>query len=464
LSGSAFRLPILLRSLWSEVRHPGFWGRALPLLALYGLGAWLLTSVPTTAGHPLPWAYALYHSLRFFTLDGYGFPTSPTPGLNALFWVVLLGAPALTASALLDAFLFLRRQLMSPALRVQRMRAPAVVCGYGSHGRVLVDLLVEAGWEVVVVDLGVPDTIDMLRVRDQLVPVVRGDMVAPETLRQAGVDRARMVWFSAGDPIVNLKAALVARDHLPGAPDRRLIPMVDEDELATVILRCFGGHGIEPFPQFEAAAEALVGTAGVQEALADQCRKSQEARVAIVGFGRFGRAVARALLPLLCDLQGAGEQAPHILEVIDRHATSRADELVPTLEAAGWRLEVGQCDAEDWATRVRREPPRLAFFCMDNDVLNLRCAARLLAVGQPVSVVLRLFNPPREGASPGPATISTWSVAALLRENIRAHFGGSDERASRNGAEERNGPEPVGDAAGRPAPRGADSTPANAPD
>jgi hypothetical protein len=103
-------------------------------------------------------------------------------------------------------------------------------------------------------------------------------------------------------------------------------------------------------------------------------------------------------------------------------------------------------------------------FCMDNDVLNLRCAARLLAVGQPVSVVLRLFNPPQEGAGPGAATICTWSVAALLRENVRTRFGGSDESASRNGAEERSGREPVGSAVESPATRGADPTPANAPE
>src|SRR5262245_28799143 len=117
----------LLRPLLRELRNPGLWWRVLPLIGLYGLGAWLLTRVPTTSGPPLPWPHALYHGLRFFTLDGYGFPTGRVRGLNILFWVVLLGAPAMTASAVLDAFLFFRKQLLSPVVRVQRMREPTVV-------------------------------------------------------------------------------------------------------------------------------------------------------------------------------------------------------------------------------------------------------------------------------------------------------------------------------------------------
>jgi Trk K+ transport system NAD-binding subunit len=399
------------------------WGRILPLAGVYGIGAWLLTHIPTTEGAPLPWPQALYQSLRFFTLDAYGFPKSPDRWLNGLFWFVLFAAPAITASALLDVLLFFRKQILSPVVRVQGIQSPVVVCGCGSHGRVLLDLLVEAGQQVVVVDNDMPETVDLLHVRDQRVPVIRGDMVEPEILRQAGVERASMVWFTAGDPIVNLKAALIARDQLPGLPDRRLIPMVDEDELATMILRCFGAQGIEPFPQFEAAAAALIAMPGVQQALADQCRESPQARVAIVGFGRFGRAVARALLPHLREMPAPEQRPTHTLEIIDHRATSRAAELAPALQATGWEMKVVCCDAEDWVTGVRHEPPRLTFFCMDDDVLNLRCAARLLSVEQPVSVVLRLFNPPREGTSPGPSTIFTWSVAALLRENVRAELG-----------------------------------------
>jgi Trk K+ transport system NAD-binding subunit len=286
----------------------------------------------------------------------------------------------------------------------------------------------------VAVDDDMPETLAVLHVRDQRVPVIRGDMVEPEILRQAGVERASMVWFTAGDPILNLKAALIARDQLPGPPGRRLIPMVDEDELATMILRCFGAHDIEPFPQFEAAAAALIGTPGVQEVLAEHCRQSPQARIAIVGFGRFGRAVARALLPHLCDGQTPERPPTHTLEIIDHRATARAAELEPALQGTGWQMKVMRSDAEDWVTGVRREPPRLTFFCMDDDVLNLRCAARLLSVEQPVSVVLRLFNPPREGISPGPATIFTWSVAALLRENVRAELWEKAPGAEADGA------------------------------
>src|SRR5262249_6677065 len=102
----------------------------------------------------------------------------------------------ITASALLDLLLYFRKQILAPVVRVQGIRTPVVVCGCGRHGRVLLDLLVETGREAVVVDNDMPETVDLLHVRDQRVPVIRGDMVEPEILRQAGVERASMVWFT----------------------------------------------------------------------------------------------------------------------------------------------------------------------------------------------------------------------------------------------------------------------------
>jgi CPA2 family monovalent cation:H+ antiporter-2 len=73
-------------------------------------------------------------------------------------------------------------------------RYRAVVVGYGPVGRTLVRILRENGVEPTVVELNVETA---RRLRAEGVPAVYGDANHPETLREAGVDRAGTLFLAA---------------------------------------------------------------------------------------------------------------------------------------------------------------------------------------------------------------------------------------------------------------------------
>ena len=404
----------------------GFWARLLPLAVLYGLTVYALVQVPTLAApQGLPRAQALYYAFRFFALDGEGFfPRSTVALENALMWFVLFADPALTLGAVFEVLLRFWRMVQSADTRIAAMDAPVVVCGFGTHGRIVAEYAVRAGRDVVVVERNVPD-VEAIVVEGRKLPVIVGDMTSASILRAAGCERAEAIWFTAGDPLTNLKAAVVARESVP--PERpgtrALVPMVDDDLAEELLLQCLGDRGIEAFRQFDSAAEHLVRLPDVA-AMLSRCDQ-RGMHVAIVGFGRFGRAVFRALLAApVCEHPVAGAAA-HTVEVIDRLGTSRAPHAGRDAEAAGWQLTVSaQRDAEAWTAGALTALPTLVFFCTDDDSLNLRCAALLRAAGgEQIEIVLRMTNPLHEGEQ-GLRGITVHSVAELLRAKLEQTFRG----------------------------------------
>lgn len=413
-----------LASVLSVIKRPGFWARVLPLAALYGLTVYALANVPTLAApQGLPRPQALYYAFRFFALDGDGFfPRSAVPRENALVWFVLFADPALTIGAVFEVLLRFWRLVQSADTRIAAMDRPVVVCGFGTHGRIVTEYAVRAGRDVVVVERDVPD-VEAIVVEGRKLPVVVGDMTSASILRAAGSERAEAIWFTAGDPLTNLKAAVMARENVPPEQPgtRALVPMVDDDLAEELLLQCLGDRGIEAFRQFDSAAEHLVRLPDVASMLS-RC-DLLGMRVAIVGFGRFGRAVFRALLQApVCEhpVEGA---APRTVEVVDRQGTFRAPHAARDAEAAGWLLtESPHRDAEAWTADTLRTPPTLVFFCTDDDSLNLRCAALLReAGGEGIEIVLRMTNPIREGEQ-RLRGITVHSVAELLRAKLEQTF------------------------------------------
>ncbi|MCB9521631.1 MAG: NAD-binding protein [Myxococcales bacterium] len=409
-------------SLNTLLRNPGLWLRLAPALALYTLTVVALAIVPSaSAPDGLHWAEAAYHAFRFFALDGDPFfPRSPHAWENALMWFVLFADPALAATALFEALLVVRRALMNPAARVAASDGFVLVCGYGTHGRLIAEHAVAAGHEVVVLDRDLQDT-ESVTVGGHDLPVIVGDMTSAGALRTAGADRATMVWFAAGDPLTNLKAAVVAREQVPPVRPgtRDLIPMIDDDVAEDLLLDCVGRRGIVEFRQFDGAARHLAERRQVRAAV-DHAHATG-GRVAIVGFGRFGRAVLRALVQ---DVESRKvEGVGLVVELVDPHAPARVPFVRDTAAALGWRLEASAIpDGELWTATASDDPPALVFFCTDNDSLNLRCASLLhtracRTSGASVEVVLRMTNPLREGEQQL-AGVTMHSVAALLAEEV----------------------------------------------
>ncbi|BBH16811.1 hypothetical protein Back2_10980 [Nocardioides baekrokdamisoli] len=88
-----------------------------------------------------------------------------------------------------------------------------IVIGAGSVGVAVVDSLVERGKDVVVIDAD--DSNRYLgHLRDKKVPVVIADATQPETLSDAGLDRARGVAVLTSDDLANIETGLAIRDML----------------------------------------------------------------------------------------------------------------------------------------------------------------------------------------------------------------------------------------------------------
>ncbi|MCA9533500.1 MAG: NAD-binding protein [Myxococcales bacterium] len=424
--------PRIIRPLWQRRAlhvlalgsRPGFWARLVPLVSLYALTVYALVNVPSAAApRGLPRTEALYYAFRFFALDGDGFfPRSADTRQNALMWFVLFADPALALGAVFEVLLRFWRVVQSANARIAAMDAPVVVCGFGTHGRIVAEYAVRAGRDVVIVERNVAD-MDAMVIEGHRVPVIVGDMTSASVLRAAGAERAEAIWFTAGDPLVNLKAAVVARESVP--PERpgtrALVPMVDDDLSEELLVQCVGDRGIEAFRQFDSAAEHLVRLPSVAAMLA-RCDAAGTS-VAIVGFGRFGRAVFRALLAAPACHSSGGDTPARSIVVVDRFGTFRAPNAARDASAAGWSFAQSEHhDAEAWTAAACGQPLTVAFLCTDDDSLNLRCAAVLRqAGGEGIEIVLRMTNPLHEGEQRLNG-VTVHSVAQLLRAKLETMF------------------------------------------
>lgn len=82
------------------------------------------------------------------------------------------------------------------------------MCGYGIVGERIVDVLLEHGIKLVVIDKS-PDKIELLRERG--VDVISGDATASKTLKDAGILNARAIAIVMDDDAKNLFTVITAR-------------------------------------------------------------------------------------------------------------------------------------------------------------------------------------------------------------------------------------------------------------
>ena len=99
-----------------------------------------------------------------------------------------------------------------------------ILCGLGRLGREVLRQLdrrhrLKRKHDVVIVDdgTGLHDLDSELVTHEPIIPVIRGDMAHPDTLRAARVDRAVAVVLMTGDDTANLEAALLANELNPHA-------------------------------------------------------------------------------------------------------------------------------------------------------------------------------------------------------------------------------------------------------
>ena len=115
-----------------------------------------------------------------------------------------------------------------------------IVIGAGSVGVAVVDSLLERGKDVVVIDAD-DNNRYLGHLRDRGVPLVIADATQPETLSDAGLDRARGVAVLTSDDLANIETGLAIRDVLGERWSQ--VPVVlrlFEPRLMRTVTRSFG--------------------------------------------------------------------------------------------------------------------------------------------------------------------------------------------------------------------------------
>jgi voltage-gated potassium channel len=126
---------------------------------------------------------------------------------------LIFGGVGIMAETLLTDLASGRRERKRMQDRIDRLQGHYVVCGYGRVGSTVTRLLVEAGRTVVVMDINA-DSIERARAEGHL--VVEGDATNDDTLRAAGIERARGLVASIDSDANNVYVVLSARSLSPG--------------------------------------------------------------------------------------------------------------------------------------------------------------------------------------------------------------------------------------------------------
>jgi voltage-gated potassium channel len=187
--------------------------------ARIGVGALALVVAGGTAGYlilgfsPMN---ALYQTVTTITTVGFA-EVEPMSTRERLFTIALIlvgvGTALFILSSLVEAVVdgelakVLGRQRMER--RIARWSGHVIICGYGRVGRSIASLVAGNGAEVVVVDS------DAERLGGLHVATLQGDATDEEVLRQAGIDRARVLVAALTTDADNLFLTVTARALRP---------------------------------------------------------------------------------------------------------------------------------------------------------------------------------------------------------------------------------------------------------
>ncbi len=202
--------------------------------------AYLLLNDTKLLNKDLSFAEALFETMQMFVLEG-----SITPprgdllGTLIVFITPLLGLALIFQSVLNFGRLLLDKGSRREAWQVSlatTFRDHVIVCGLGRvNYRVMLQLL-DAGYEVVVIEQDWSSDFVPTALRLH-VPVVKGDARDPDILRQARIDRARGLIAGINDDLLNVEIALSAQRQRPNI---QVVMRIFSQELDTSLERSFG--------------------------------------------------------------------------------------------------------------------------------------------------------------------------------------------------------------------------------
>jgi Trk K+ transport system NAD-binding subunit len=220
----------LWRLIWANLRDDArilrqAWFPLIALLLVLGGGTLYLFLVyfpascaAQSAGCGVDLAQALYETLQLLIFQsGLGFPAEPI-GRLLFFAIPLLGLFFLLQSAIDLGRLIFDKSASPEAWQTSLARTFSnhlIICGLGRVGYRAVLQLLDAGYEVVVIETAWNSEFvaTVLRLK---VPVILGDARDPDILAHAGVTRARGLIAVINDDLKNVEIALTARRRREG--------------------------------------------------------------------------------------------------------------------------------------------------------------------------------------------------------------------------------------------------------
>ncbi len=230
------RLRQALHRLYWQIRHPDRYVAAFAAtaLALFAVATWHFHEAFGSE-----WLVAAYFVLSTMTTTGYGdiTPNHNDPLDVAMAMVLMLLGTVFTGIfiAFVASRLTRAQWVRMQGLRPIRRRGHIVVCGCGSIGTGVIDLLLEFGKPLVVVEQH-PDAVLVERARDRGFDLLTGDASRDDTLDLCNLGAAHSLVSLTNVDTLNLEIALGGRARNPSMP---IVLRIAEANLAASIARHF---------------------------------------------------------------------------------------------------------------------------------------------------------------------------------------------------------------------------------
>ena len=254
---------------------------ALAALVVFLLGTWYFHAVFKGG-----WLDAVYFVVATVTTTGYGDLTPdrshPVDIVAAILLMlagtIITGLFIAFGASLLTRVHWVRMQGLRPLHR----RGHIVVCGAGSIGGEVIDLLLALGKHLVVVEIS-PDTAIVEKAREQRFDLLTGDASRDATLDLCNLDAAHGLIALTDVDTLNLEIALGARARNPTMP---IVLRIAEASFAESIARHFEFE--TTYSAAALAAPAFVGLSRFPGSRGRVAFAGQEFAVAEVGIAEDG--------------------------------------------------------------------------------------------------------------------------------------------------------------------------------
>jgi voltage-gated potassium channel Kch len=222
-------------SRWRFIRaNPYLWSFAAAVFAIFCVGV-----EHFRAAFDVDWLTAAYFVLSTMTTTGYG---DITPDRKDVVDVVMAMVLMLSGVVFTGIFIAIAASMLTRAqwvraqgLRRIRRRGHIVVCGAGSIGSGVIELLLGFGKPLVVVE-ATPDAAMVERARDLGFDLLTGDASRDDTLDLCNLEAAHSLVALTNFDTLNLEIALGARARNPNMP---IVLRIADASFAASIARHF---------------------------------------------------------------------------------------------------------------------------------------------------------------------------------------------------------------------------------